>query len=86
MAQFFNKILTKSSVDIKFNTKNSFDLQNTLDNIILHTDDLMVSFDIIAMYEKIPIKLVQVALKKRWHIIQENTPIPWKTFNEPHYV
>lgn len=34
------------------------------------------------MYEKIPIKLVQAAVKKRWHNIQENTLIPWKTFNE----
>lgn len=58
MSQFINNILTKADILNKFNVKNSFQLKSLLDNIQLQPDDIMVSFDIVSMFEKFPIHLV----------------------------
>lgn len=82
MSRFLNDILTKTMCPNKYNIKNSFDLKNIIDNIILEPDDVMVSFDIVSMYEKIPLQEVYKSLHKRWDLIKEVTPVPWSFFKE----
>ena len=40
----------------------------------------MTSFDVVAMYEKIPVFLVFSAIKKHWSDIENITPIPQDLF------
>ena len=54
MSRFLNNIFTKTILHNKYNIKNSFQLKDILNKIIIEPDDVMVSFDIISMYEKIP--------------------------------
>lgn len=65
MSRYLNEILTKISTGNKYNVKNSFELKVKLDKLSLQPDDIMVSFDIVSMYEKIPTKLVYKSLQKR---------------------
>ena len=82
MSRFLNNILTKAGILNKYNIKNSFQLKEILNNTIIEPDEVMVSFDIISMYEKIPTQLVYKSLLKRWKYIEEITPIPWKLFKD----
>ena len=66
MSRFLNNILNKAIINNNYNIKNSFDLKQKLDIIQLNPDDTMVSFDIVSMYEKIPIELVYKAVLKKW--------------------
>lgn len=65
MSRFLNQILTKAVTDNRFNIKNSFELKTKIDTIQLHPEDIMVSFDIVSMYEKIPLKNgIRIGLQK----------------------
>lgn len=80
MSRYLNDILTKAITENKYNVRNSFELKNILNKTTLQPDDVMVSFDIVSMYEKIPAKLVYKSLQKRWTTIEQHTPIPWNDF------
>lgn len=80
MSHYLNNILTKTITENKYNIRNSYELKNKLNQTTLQPDDIMVSFDIISMYERIPTKLVYKSLQKRWNTIEQHTPIPWNVF------
>ena len=63
MAHYLNDILTKALTENKYNARNSFELKNIMNQTTLQLDDMMVSFNKISMYEKIPTKLVNKSLQ-----------------------
>ena len=62
MCRYINNILTKAEIPNKYNIRNSFELKSIIDKIKLRSDDIMVSFDIVSMYERIALKLVYESL------------------------
>lgn len=82
ISSFLNSILTTAEIENQYNFKNSFVLKKMLDNLRLVDGDILVSFDVISMYDRIPMELVDRALKKRWQYIEAITPIPWEKFQQ----
>lgn len=80
MAKYLNEICKKAVPNTKYNIKNSFELVDRLKNIRLDESDIMVSFDIVAMFNSIPLGLVYKAITKRWPEIAAVTTIPWDSF------
>lgn len=75
MSRYLNRILTHAITDSTNNIKNSFELKDRLDNITLEQDDVMVSFDVVSIYERISKERVYASLKTRWALIAEHTDI-----------
>jgi len=51
-----------------------------LKNIEFDDDYKLFSLDVVSMFINIPIKLAVNSIKKRWHLIKNNTSIPYKEF------
>lgn len=78
MAKYLNILLKTAIQDNKFNIKNSYDLKHKLDHISISNDEIMTSFDVVAMYDRIPIEEVINSLEKRKDLIMKVTKIPWE--------
>lgn len=82
MAKLINGICKTAVPSTRFNVRNSFDLIEELKKVTMDDSYLMVSFDVISMFSKIPLELVYKSLRRRWDLISEVTTIPWDTFKE----
>lgn len=80
ISKFINNICSSIQPTINYNIKNSFELIEKLKHIDIDDNDIMVSFDVISMYEKIPLPLVYKAITQRWPIIKTKTSIGIATF------
>lgn len=66
----------------QYNVKNSFDFKELMDSIILKPTDVLCSFDVIALFTNIPIKLAIQECNERWSEIENHTNLPKQTFLE----
>lgn len=80
LARFLKNVLTKANIVGCYNIRNSVELKRKLDGVIIENDELLVSFDIVSMFEKIPISSVLRSVEKRWDSIASVTPIPLNMF------
>lgn len=77
LARFLNEIFTMINTENKYNIKNSKHIKDILDNTVGEQDDIMISLDVISMYERIPIVEVFKSLEKRKENLSHHTKIPW---------
>ena len=82
LTKFVNDICQQliNQFSFPFNIRNSYELKQNLDMIKLTDEDILTSFDVISMYEKIHVFLVFSATRKRWRDIENITPIPQELF------
>lgn len=80
LSKYINLLLKPLITNSKYNITNSFQFKQMLDETILQRDDVMVSFDVVSMYESIPIENVLASLTSRKEMITNLTTIPWNTF------
>lgn len=80
-SKFLSQILACVSED-RLNVRNSQQLIDKLRNVELEDDDILVSFDAVALFTCIPVALVLEITKERWNNIKNFTSINEKLFFE----
>lgn len=69
-----------TSLEDKYNIKNSFELKEKLNRIKIEDDEIIISLDVISLFPNIPINFTINEIKKDWNLISANTNIPQKLF------
>lgn len=62
------------------NTRNSDSLKEEMDRIKLVNDDVLVSYDVISLFTKIPRERIKLILGRRWPVIEKHTKITRHAF------
>lgn len=78
--ELINNICKQLSPNLQFNIKNSYQLKQLLNTIKITDDDMISSLDVVSMYERIPIRLVYQAIRKRRKDLEKITSIPIQLF------
>lgn len=72
-----------TSLNNKYNIKNSFELKEKLEHITINEDEIIISLDVISLFPNIPINFTINEIKKDWtNIISKNTNLPEMLFYE----
>ena len=80
IANFVNKILTRSFPSARSHTKNSFELYKSLSNFRIKEADVLLSLDVVSMFTNIPVDLALLGINNRWSYIEKFTDIPKDDF------
>lgn len=80
LGKFINQICKSIEPEINYNIKNSYDLIEKLNQTTITNEEVIVSFDVVSMYERIPPVLVYQSIEKRWHLINKKTTIDKTAF------
>jgi len=59
---------------------NRFKLVESIFQINIFNDKIILSLDVISLFTNIPVDLVIVSVKNRWNLIQDNTNISLNEF------
>ena len=81
LSKFVASILENIRND-EINLRSSTDLQLRLTELVLQDDDVMVSFDVIAMFPSIPVHLACALVMDRWPDIKIFAPMTKDKFKE----
>ena len=79
LAKYTGKIL-QNMVSEEYNIKDAYQLKEKLTNIILDDDEVLISYDVIALFTNIPVHTAINIIMKKWHTIQHLTNIPKSQF------
>ena len=80
ISKHFVSILNHLTENSQYNIKNSFELKNKLNTIILSTDDILASFDVKSLFTNIPIEIVLSEINVRWVELESYTNIKKQDF------
>lgn len=72
--------LLKCLANDKYNVKTSHEIKTRLNGVSIARNDVLVSFDIVALFPSIPINLVMDILERKWDIICKHTCMPKDLF------
>ena len=67
--------ILKNTISKTYNIKNSFELIKQIEDITLHKEDILVSFDVISLFTNIPIHLAIKNIMTEWDTIKQHTNI-----------
>jgi len=79
LAKYLHDIIQKSIPKSGSFIKNSYHLINQLDDKILDFQHTLASLDVVSLFIKTPLELVE-SIKRRWPLIANNTKIPIEHF------
>ena len=82
LSKYLISILKNITSNNEYNTKNSYELAEQLNEIQLGENDIFCSFDVIALYTNIPTDLVINEIVLRWDEIKEFTNMQKSSFIE----
>ena len=82
LSKYFNNILNKITDQHKYDLLSSIDLKKSLDEITLDDSDMLVSFDVQALFTNIPTDNILELIRDRWSEIKIHTKIPMGLFLE----
>lgn len=81
MAKHLNEIIFQA-VEHKFDIKNSFTFKDEIENLVLEENDVLASFDVVALYTNVDQDEAIEAVKAQWGKIRPLTNIKKKEFFE----
>lgn len=79
LAKYVGKIL-KNLISPTYNIKNSVELKEQIQTIVLDNDEILVSFDVVSLFTNIPIHLAIKNILDKWKILERHTTIPRRSF------
>jgi len=80
IASYIQKIISISLTYDEKHVKNSFDLYKILSGKKIGNTDILLSLDVISLFNNIPQDLAIEGISNRWNMIKKNTNIPMKDF------
>lgn len=81
LSKFLNNIISTANND-NYNIKNAFEFKDKISGMKLDKDDIMSSFDVVALYTNVNQDEAIESVMKRWNIIKKNTNIKKREFRE----
>lgn len=82
MAKVFINILNSALPKYNYFIRNSIDLIQKQDKVIIPSDYIIISLDVTSLFTKIPVDLVLDCIEKRWPNIMKVTTSPSDKFKE----
>jgi len=80
LASYLHKIFNDSLPQTINFIGNRFKLVESIFQINISNDEIILSLDVISLFTNIPVDLVIVSVKNRWNLIQDNTNISLNEF------
>ena len=80
LSKILEQILTKSIIKPDSHIKNTWQFKESIQNLKIPPDHIMVSFDVVSMFPSIPLDLIKKSIISNWKEIEKHTKIPQKEF------